>query len=410
MADENKMVRAFTFEDVPVRTIVREGNKWREWFVAADVCKILGIKGSVTLALDGHPNQPGTGLEGDEKGVDTINTPGGLQQIRMVNEPGLYKLIFKSRLPAAKDFQHWVIHEVLPELRRKGIYGLNTDGKDYNVALSLLPGMILGARQIAESMGLPYDNNELIIRIVEQWQDRYGQRLPFGISGILERATNDPALPEMVDEEKYVNLSKLCKHFGLWTISGNAHTVYLSRLLKQAGIHQDARFGKANIRTIKDKAGRRKSVIEWFYAQGRTEAFLEQLYTADTWRWPTYLWDLSGVKKLHHAVRYTETALKAWWVSMKSPFKYTRLNESDIDQLEFDGSRDRVNFGVDSAKDGNILVICMGDETLHTGFSAIWSHLYENDPPLFREFCTNYNINEKTGEPQPLKLVTGKGY
>ncbi len=53
------------------------------------------------------------------------DTLGGAQEVNTVTEPGLYKLIFKSRTPEAKRFTRWVTHEVLPSLRRTGIYRMD---------------------------------------------------------------------------------------------------------------------------------------------------------------------------------------------------------------------------------------------------------------------------------------------
>ena len=91
------------------------------YFVAADVCKILGIK-QATKALKR--------LKENEKGVTTIHTLGGLQEMLIVNEPGLYRLIFSSRKPEAEKFQDWVYHEVLPSIRKFGYYSLE-DGKEH---------------------------------------------------------------------------------------------------------------------------------------------------------------------------------------------------------------------------------------------------------------------------------------
>lgn len=80
-------------------------------FVAKDVLAVLDLDRTATRKLDD-----------DEKGVDSIHTPGGDQQVTTVTEPGLYKLVMRSRKPEAKAFQRWVTHEVLPALRRDGGY------------------------------------------------------------------------------------------------------------------------------------------------------------------------------------------------------------------------------------------------------------------------------------------------
>lgn len=83
------------------------------FFVAKDVCRALALSNPrSSLAL----------LEDDEKGVHTVDTPGGEQEMTVVTEPGFYRLVLKSRKPEAKAFQRWVTHEVLPALRREGGY------------------------------------------------------------------------------------------------------------------------------------------------------------------------------------------------------------------------------------------------------------------------------------------------
>jgi anti-repressor protein len=93
-----------------VRTVVRDSEPW---FVAADVCGILGL---------GNPRSSVALLDEDEKGVHTMDTPGGEQSVAVINEPGLYSLILRSRKPEAKAFKRWVTHEVLPAIRKTGRY------------------------------------------------------------------------------------------------------------------------------------------------------------------------------------------------------------------------------------------------------------------------------------------------
>lgn len=98
------------FEDRAVRMIDKEGEPW---WVASDVCDVLGIK---------QPTRAVEGLDEDEKGVTITHTPGGDQSLLTVNESGLYSLILRSRKPEAKRFKRWVTHEVLPALRKTGMY------------------------------------------------------------------------------------------------------------------------------------------------------------------------------------------------------------------------------------------------------------------------------------------------
>lgn len=97
-----------------VRIVMKEGTAW---FVAADVCRVLELA-DVSSAV--------RKLDEDEKGTHNLPTLGGEQAMLIVNEPGLYRLIFTSRKPEAKNFQRWVYHDVLPTIRKTGSYSLKT--------------------------------------------------------------------------------------------------------------------------------------------------------------------------------------------------------------------------------------------------------------------------------------------
>lgn len=102
--------KLFNYKENPIRTVVSEGNIW---FIAKDVCDVLAI-GNTSMAL--------RRLDEDEKGVNTIETLGGVQSMTTINEAGLYSLILSSRKPEAKQFRRWVTHEVLPSIRKHGAY------------------------------------------------------------------------------------------------------------------------------------------------------------------------------------------------------------------------------------------------------------------------------------------------
>ena len=94
------------------------GKNGEPVFVAKDICAILDL---------GNPRSSIALLDDDEKGVHSVDTPGGKQQMTTVTEPGFYKLVMRSRKPEAKAFQRWVTHEVLPALRRDGGYMVARD-------------------------------------------------------------------------------------------------------------------------------------------------------------------------------------------------------------------------------------------------------------------------------------------
>lgn len=115
-----------------IRAVEQDGEPW---FVAADVCRALEHT-NVNMALDR--------LDEDEKSKFGLGLPGG--DTWCVNEPGLYSLVLGSRKPEAKAFKRWITHEVLPSIRKTGVYvlptvkqrGLTTD--DYLKAAAIVSG------------------------------------------------------------------------------------------------------------------------------------------------------------------------------------------------------------------------------------------------------------------------------
>lgn len=108
----NTEIQTFNFNNATLRTMTDENGD--PWFVAKDVCDILGLENSRKATAD---------LDPDEKNTVTISDgiPGNPNKT-IISEPGLYKLIMRSRKPEAKEFQRWVTHEVLPSIRRTGGY------------------------------------------------------------------------------------------------------------------------------------------------------------------------------------------------------------------------------------------------------------------------------------------------
>lgn len=109
----------FAFEGQQVRLV---GTADKPEWVAADICIILDL--DTSLAVNGRPDRLGSGLDSNEKGTAIVSTPGGEQQMLTVTEPGLYRLLSKSRKAIAKRFQRWLFHEVLPSIRKTGSYSL----------------------------------------------------------------------------------------------------------------------------------------------------------------------------------------------------------------------------------------------------------------------------------------------
>lgn len=97
-----------------IRTIQIDGEPW---LVGKDVAAALGYGEGKSLA-----NAVANHVDGEDKGVTELMTPGGKQKIVIINESGLYSLVLSSKLPGAKKFRKWVTSEVLPSIRKRGLY------------------------------------------------------------------------------------------------------------------------------------------------------------------------------------------------------------------------------------------------------------------------------------------------
>ena len=97
-----------------IRTLEVNGEPY---FVGKDVAEILGYSNPRKAIID-H-------IDEEDKGVTKCDTPGGLQDLTIINESGLYSLIFSSKLEKAKQFKHWVTSEVLPAIRKHSVYAVD---------------------------------------------------------------------------------------------------------------------------------------------------------------------------------------------------------------------------------------------------------------------------------------------
>lgn len=104
----------------PVRTVEIDGTPW---LVGKDVAVALGYK-NPTKAIIAHVDDEDKRLEMLPQEAEAQNgtLPSGSTKTALINESGLYSLILSSKMPKAKAFKHWVTGEVLPALRKNGVY------------------------------------------------------------------------------------------------------------------------------------------------------------------------------------------------------------------------------------------------------------------------------------------------
>ena len=98
-----------------IRTMEIAGEPW---FVGKDVATALGYK-ETAKAVREH-------VDTEDKGVSVLDTPGGKQNLTVINESGMYSLILSSKLEGAKRFKRWVTSEVLPSIRKTGAFATDS--------------------------------------------------------------------------------------------------------------------------------------------------------------------------------------------------------------------------------------------------------------------------------------------
>ena len=149
------------FENKTIRTVIRDDGIW---FVAIDVAKCLGYKDpKVAVRKVWVNNKTTLNAVGGKTPTSTYSAN---QSLVLVNEPGLYQLIFGSKLEAAERFQRWVYEEVLPSIRKNGFY----------VKDNLTPNQIARLQQTATNYTALLKDNECLKKQVDML-DRKNDKL-----------------------------------------------------------------------------------------------------------------------------------------------------------------------------------------------------------------------------------------
>lgn len=110
----SKTIVPFQFNTHEIRVVLIGGEPW---FVAKDVCEVLEQPNISQVVLR---------LKSYEKGIHNVDTLGGNQEMAIISESGLYRLVLTSRKPQAEPFQDWVVQDVLPSIRKTGSYSVQS--------------------------------------------------------------------------------------------------------------------------------------------------------------------------------------------------------------------------------------------------------------------------------------------
>ena len=151
----NNQIEIFRNEEFGEVRTIQQNNE--VWFVGKDIATILGYK-NISDALKKH-------VDNEDKGIAKCDTLGGIQNMTIINESGLYSLILSSKLPQAKEFKRWVTSEVLPSIRKNGGYIVGQDNmtNEELLAKALLLTQNIIKEKEQKILNLSEQNKELII-------------------------------------------------------------------------------------------------------------------------------------------------------------------------------------------------------------------------------------------------------
>lgn len=179
-----------------IRTIMIDGEPW---FVGIDIAKALGYK-KPTDAINNNVDKEDSTREG-------VLSNGGVQQTIVVNESGMYSLIFGSKLESAKKFKKWVTSEVLPSIRKTGTYSIpqTTDGK-----IALLAQGHMELKQEVDEIKVEIENLKMDLPVLPIEADRITEAVKKkGVSvmgGKQSNAYNNRSIKQKVYNSIYANL------------------------------------------------------------------------------------------------------------------------------------------------------------------------------------------------------------
>lgn len=233
-----KGLQVFDYRDNKVRTIEREDGLW---WVLKDVCEVLDLKDT---------NKVADRLDGDELTRIKVVSGGQNREMYAVNESGLYNVILRSDKPEAKQFKRWVTHDILPAIRRHGMYAVDDLLNDPDLAIQAFTAL----KEEREK------NNILQIENVQQKQI-IGELKPR--ADYTDRILSNPGL---------VTITQIAKDYGM---SGKA----LNKMLADLGV-QYKQSGQWLLYAKYHDAGYTHSkTIDITRSDGRNDVVMETKWT-----------------------------------------------------------------------------------------------------------------------------------
>ena len=158
----NKSIQVFKYEGSEVRTVEINGEVW---FVGKDVATVLGYQRQAD-AIAAHVEEEDKQIL-QRSGNATLDFDLPNRGLTVINESGLYSLIFSSQLPTAKQFKHWVTSEVLPQIHKTGSYSPKHE------LPGITPEIINSAKTVYQLAGI--EGNQLVLAVDKYFKSYTGR-------------------------------------------------------------------------------------------------------------------------------------------------------------------------------------------------------------------------------------------
>ena len=271
LSNASSALKLFENPQFRVRVIMRCAEPW---FVAKDACDCLDL---------GNVSQTCSRLDDDERGIISIDTPSGKQEMLIVSEPGLYSLIGSSKKQEAKAFKRWVNHEVLPSIRKTGSYSI---GQTQSVMLPNFCNPAEAARAWADL----YEKNQAIehraltaeaerdeaIRTKTQYQSNLAAQMSGRVGGLTTalnrvKLENDRLKGDrLTKEDVYIIMDTQGVIFTLKTVKD-----VIRESLNTISVYLKEPFPKIPTGERTDPNGKTFEVKSYVYTRKTVQAFFE---------------------------------------------------------------------------------------------------------------------------------------
>ena len=153
MSNEMMIFRNDAFSDV--RTVMIDGVPW---FAATDITKILGYK-NCSKAIADHVDE-------EDKGITKCSTAGGMQNLTVINESGVFSLIMQSKMRDARRFKRWVTSEILPTIRKTGGYVFDEEAYARRLLSSQSEEVIMNFTAALKALSRESEENNTVEHII----------------------------------------------------------------------------------------------------------------------------------------------------------------------------------------------------------------------------------------------------